>query len=50
MELSKVREELTQNFLRLIRMVIKLLFEIWDLFFLCSDLYQWFQDEGKEIA
>jgi hypothetical protein len=50
MESSKVREELTQNFLRLIRMVIELLFEIWDPYFLCNDLYQRFQDEGKEIA
>ena len=50
MESSKVREELTQNFLRLIRMIIELLFEIWDPYFLCNDLYQRFQDEGKEIA
>jgi hypothetical protein len=42
MELSKVREELNQNFLRLIRMVIELLFEIWDPYFLCNDLYQRF--------
>jgi len=45
-----VREELNQNFLRLIRIVIELLFEIWDPYFLCNDLCQRFFEEGKEIG
>jgi hypothetical protein len=39
MESSKIREEMSLNFLRLIRIVIELLFDIWDLYFLCNDLY-----------